>query len=252
MNFAGLFAGLFAKHREQGQSDLRSLLNRKLDGEDVPLEHIVEAAASIGLDGAAVDTMADRMARRRKVKAAAAALPGIDQELKAVAAEIAKHDAEWNDFRAKYTEAVMPLHEKRAGIEQRHAVALAANTTIFDADLLDPDVHLQLQQAREAHGRLKVEANALESKLESMRSNTRAVASELKVMGITLKDWKGREEIDFRAKHYENQTAWAVVQSTLASMAEIPALEKEYETIATQLIEARQALDEAERVARES
>ena len=43
MTLAGSFARLFTKHIEENKNDLCSLLRRKVDGQDVPLEEIVRA-----------------------------------------------------------------------------------------------------------------------------------------------------------------------------------------------------------------
>ena len=252
MTLAGSFARLFTKHIEENKNDLCSLLRRKVDGQDVPLEEIVRAAREAGIDGAGVDAIVVKMERRRAAKIAAALLPGVEREAAAIEAAIRKEEASFEDARQRHGAAVRPLHERQAAIEARKATATAAQAQVLGEDLLDPVHHARLQAARVAVGGLRGKADKLKGELTARRDHISQMNREMKAAGIRPSDWRDKTQSDFKAKHPEATCTINSPLRLLAAEEELPAMEKEYGDVSEQLNAARAELANAEKAALES
>ena len=149
---AGMFTQLFARRKAETALDLRSLLKRRIEGEDVPDDHIIQAAADVGLDGPAVDKMAQRIALRRAHRAMAAERPGIEKELENVSRQIKALEDEWTEFRSSYITKLTPLAEKKQEIEARLGNANAAADAILDLSSLEPELAERLRAHARSEG----------------------------------------------------------------------------------------------------
>jgi hypothetical protein len=224
----------------------------KLDGDEVPVDHIIQAAAAVGLDGDGVDKMAARIERRRKLKAIAVTRPAIEKELEAVDGEIRKVTLVFESARDKYNTDVMPLYEKRNAIQARFDTAHAANTSIMDPDLLEPAIVEKLRAAREAHGKFKTQMMTQQNELHGLRGHLETVEQQLKSSGIKAAAWRDKDIKEFRAKNPSDMDADAKfrsAQSFLAAMDEMPAKEKAYAETVAAYEQARDELDAAEKEA---
>ena len=249
---AGSFARLFSKHIEENKNDLCSLLRRKVDGQDVPLEEIVRAAREAGVDGDGVDAIVVKMERRRAAKIAAALLPGIEREAAAIEAAIRKEEVSFEEARLRHGAAVRPLNERQSEIEARKATATAAKAEVLGENLLDPVHHERLVKARAAVGALRGKPDKLKGELTSRRAHISQMNSEMKAAGIRPSDWRDKTQSDFKAKHPEATCTINSPLRLLAAEEELPAMEKEYGDVSEQLNAARAELANAEKAALES
>lgn len=243
---AGMFTAMFRRRKEETALDLRELVGRKLAGEDVPEEHIIAAAADSGLDGPAVDRLAQRIALRRAHRKMAAERPAIEKELENVQRQIKEAAKEWDDFREAYLAKLHPLELKRQEIQARLGNAIAADSALLETDSLEPDIAERLREAREAVTPLKLRAPKLQAELNGLHEDIARTARELKDAGISIKalglnDPEKRKE--FTAHQLgDKRELFPLVQYHLGTLDKLPAVEREYRDVVAKLEPMQAAL----------
>jgi hypothetical protein len=250
---AGSFSRLFSKRIEETKNDLYSLLRRKvIDGDDVPLDHIIHAASEAGLSGEEVDAIVAKMERRLALKAEAQKLPAIERDAAAIEAAIRKEELSFQDARERHGKAIRPLYERQSEIEARRATATAAQNQVLGEDLLDPGLFERLRAARGAVNAVRDKANRLQAELDGKRAYVARMTNELKAEGIRPSDWKGKTQAEFNLKHPAAPNCLSAAISVLEAEEELPSMEKEYGELCEQLNGARAELTKAEQAAIES
>ena len=177
------FADMFRARREKGTADIFELVRRTIDGETFPPATIVEAATAAGMDGIAVDALADRMRHRDELRRKAAAAEAAEAQAATITAQMERHGEELEAAERRFRERVEPLRLQLRDAEARLAEARAADDALLRRDVMEPGVWERLEAARrEEHAAGEAQAR-LAAEIRDQERRARDGAEELARLG---------------------------------------------------------------------
>jgi hypothetical protein len=181
------FREVFAHHRQDAEQTIAQLVRRVVNGDKLPADIVVEAAAKAGMTADDVDAMADRMRVRDSLRRVVSEGEGADAEIAVLRREIEKHDAKLEEAVRKHSADVEPLHQQLDAAGARAAAARQASIDLVTARTAEPAHWRELEQLRTA---LRIASEAvgdLEKEVREQQSRHDDAAEWFRSTGVDPK-----------------------------------------------------------------